>query len=186
MGDEAFNESANNVLATDKAYGDALDKYVDFINYLTKSIPAWKVVSEINPGIEQGRIAQIRDEGWVCLTATGLNIIGTIGHELFSNNVKDWRSYADRLVRLDWSKSGELWQENIIAQVLDREGKLELDKKGRPKTRILTAQAPVRSAILKISDAIGWHRPTVADAATFPKDGIAGESNATGTGEPEE
>ncbi|MGA3072293.1 MAG: DNA sulfur modification protein DndB [Bryobacteraceae bacterium] len=128
-------------------------------------IPAWKVVSQINPGIQQGRIAQIRDEGWVCLTVTGLNILGTIGHELITNDVQDWQAYADRLAALDWSKAGEVWQDNIIKQVTDAEGKPELDKKGRPQRRILTAQPPVRAAIRKVADAIGWHRPTVADTA---------------------
>ena len=171
MADEAFNESANKVLETDAAYSEALDKYVNFINYITELIPAWKVVSGINPGIQQGRIAQIRDEGLVCLTATGLNIIRTIGHELFSNNVEEWRTYADRLASLNWSKTGEIWQDNIISRVVDKAGNEELDKKGRPQTRILTAQQPVKTAILKVQQAINWHRPTVSEAAIISKDG---------------
>jgi hypothetical protein len=38
-----------------------------------------------------------RQEGWVCLTVTGLNVIGRIGHQLFTSPELDveWTTYAE-------------------------------------------------------------------------------------------
>jgi len=40
-----------------------------------------------------------REEGWICLTATGLNIIGRIGHKLFTNAdlERNWKQYAAKM-----------------------------------------------------------------------------------------
>jgi hypothetical protein len=50
--------------------------------------------------------------------------------------------------------------------VTNTEGKPELDKKGRPQTRILTAQPPVRAAIRKVADAIGGQTPVLVVSRT--------------------
>ena len=61
------------------------------------------------------QIRNLRQGGYVCLTAVGLVIIARIGHELFKVNATDWRSYADRLAALDWRNSGALWQGNVVS-----------------------------------------------------------------------
>jgi hypothetical protein len=67
-----------------------------------------------------------REEGWVCLTATGLNLIGRVGHELFMNHGTGWREYADKLADLDWRKTADIWQGNIIqgTKVMTQQGLL--------------------------------------------------------------
>jgi hypothetical protein len=91
-----------------------------------------------NSGFAGERVRDLRMEGWVCLMATGLVIVGRIGYLLFKHEVPDWQSYVDRLGEIDWRKSGELWQGNII-----RDGK------------VMTQQVPVRLAVQAVRNAIG-------------------------------
>lgn len=145
MGDEDFSAYAQKVLQSPEAepYQEALTKYVDFINFLTERIPVWKEISELKPGIQTGRITQFREEGWVCLTATGLVVMGTIGHDLFTNGVVDWRLYAEKLANIDWTRSAEIWRGNIVLG----DGKIAL------------GQSAVKGAIAAVCREIGWVRP---------------------------
>ncbi len=154
MGDDDFSSYAQTLLLTREAYEDALTKYVEYVNFLTNRIPVWKEISELKPGIQSSRIAQLREEGWVCLTATGLVVIGTIGYDLFSNSIPDWHSYAERLAGIDWRRSADIWRGNIV---LDN-GSMAL------------GQSAVKAAIQKVCSAIGWERPAV------------GKKNAVGEG----
>ncbi|MHB8911006.1 MAG: DNA sulfur modification protein DndB [Syntrophales bacterium] len=89
-------------------------------------------------GPERLQIVKYRDEGWICLTATGLNIFGCIGYDLFTNGIKDmkdWKPYVDRFAEIDWRKSGPLWASTIIRD-----------------NRILTQNAPLRAAVLAVED----------------------------------
>lgn len=145
MGDDDFYSCVLNLLQTREAYEDALSKFVDYINFLTDHIPVWKEISELKPGIQNNRITQLREEGWVCLTATGLVVIGTIGYDLFTNSITDWRSYAEKLACIDWRRSGETWRGNIVLE----NGKMAL------------GQSAVKGAIQSVCNAIGWVRPPV-------------------------
>ena len=104
-------------------------------------IPVWKEIAALKPGaLEASNIPQKREEGWVCLTATGLNLIGRIGHKLTSD--KDmkgqWKHYADRLGKIDWKRGAEIWQGNIIQG-----------------NRMLIHQVPLRNAFEKVCQEIG-------------------------------
>jgi hypothetical protein len=129
---------------------------------MTKYLDVWKEVSEVLPGIQHARLRQIRS-GYVCLTATGLNIIGRIGHELLVNHKSNWRDYAKRLAKLDWSKSNALWAD-IVQTKKDKHGNVVMEDvvidgqhtEKRPVMQIVTNRAPLNRAILKASTAIGW------------------------------
>lgn len=97
------------------------------------------------PGIQSNRIGQLREEGWVCLTATGLVVFGTIGYDLFTNGISDWKMYAERLAAIDWRRSGDLWKGDIVLE----------------NGEIALGHSAVRSAIQGVCSAIGWVRPTV-------------------------
>jgi hypothetical protein len=65
-------------------------------------------------GLIASQIPAKREQGWACLTATGLNLIGRVGHKLFTDGNSDWAKYADTLAEVDWPRSAEIWQGNII------------------------------------------------------------------------
>jgi DGQHR domain-containing protein len=144
MGDDDFSAIAERLLQSKDAYQEALQKYVEFVNYLTERIPVWKEISELKPGIQSNRIGQLREEGWVCLTATGLVVIGTVGYDLFTNKVANWQEYADKLASIDWRRSGAIWEGNIVLG----NGKIAL------------GQSAVKGAIVNVCNAIGWERPS--------------------------
>ena len=96
--------------------------------------------------IDQVQISQVpvkREEGWICLTATGLNIIGRIGHQLFANAAlqQNWKQYAAKVAdpqAIDWKRSAPMWQSNIVQG-----------------NKLLTQQGPVKRAYEQVAHAIG-------------------------------
>lgn len=144
------------------------------VNYLTEHLDVWKEVSQVPPGIQHARLRQIRNRGYVCLTATGLNIIGRIGHELLANDVQDWKGYAEKLAKLDWLKTNPL-RADIVQPKKDKEGNVvteEIEVSGRKERRsvmqLMTNRAPLNRAIFKVSQAIGLVPKT---AVAPPADG---------------
>ena len=143
MGTAQFDKSAFELIGHDEAvFQEELDRAVAFLNVLTEHIPVWKEISMLKPGIAAGKVADLRAKGYLCLSAAGLVILAQIGHELFKNDVPDWRDYAKRLAELDWSKDGPLWVGNVISA----------DKK------ILVHHNPVRVATKAVRTAIGIDR----------------------------
>jgi hypothetical protein len=131
------------------------------VNYLTEHLEVWKEVSQVPAGIQHARLKQIRNRGYVCLTATGLNIIGRIGHELLVNHVQDWQGYAEKLAKLDWLKMNPLWAD-IVQPKKDKEGIVVMEevdvngrKEERPVMQLITNRAPLNRAIFRVSQAIG-------------------------------
>lgn len=162
MGDDDFSAYVQNLLRDREAYQDALVKYVDYVNFLTEHIPVWKEISDLKPGIQSNRIGQLRDEGWVCLTATGLVVIGTIGYDLFTNSITDWRTYAQKLAAIDWRRSADIWKGNIV---LDN-GKIAM------------GQSAVKGAIQAVCSAIGWVRPPAGRKKAVAGDEPEGRTDA--------
>ena len=104
----------------------------------------WREIAKLPVGsLEISQVPVKREEGWICLTATGLNIIGRIGHKLFTNAelATKWRHYADKMGDpqiVDWKRDAGIWEGNIIQG-----------------TKLLTQQAPVKHAFEKVMQAIG-------------------------------
>ena len=133
------------------------------------------------PGLQHAKLKQIRSRGYVCLTASGLNIIGRIGHELILNHQSDWKEYTKRLGKLDWLKSNALWAD-IVQPKKDREGNVVTEEvtvdghmEKRPVMQLVTNRAPLNRAILKASAAIGLgaltlggHRRKLVRRSPFP------------------
>jgi hypothetical protein len=178
MADGAFADVAKELLPTTELYEETLQKFETFVNYMTAHLDVWKEVSQVPAGIQHARLKQIRNRGYVCLTATGLNIIGRIGHELLVNHVGDWEKYAEKLAKLDWLKSNPLWAD-IVQPKKDKEGNVILEEaevngqaEKRPVMQLVTNRAPLNRAIFKVSQAIGLVSqtavapPEVTDGAT--------------------
>jgi hypothetical protein len=97
--------------------------------------------------LEISQVPLKREEGWICLSATGLNIIGRIGHKLFTNAelATKWKHYADQMAdphTVDWKRGAEIWQGTIIQG-----------------SKLLTQQAPVKHAYDRVLQAIGLSNP---------------------------
>jgi DNA sulfur modification protein DndB len=146
MGDDDFSNMVQRLLPDRETYQEALQKYVEYVNYLTERIPVWREISGLKPGIQSNRIAQLREDGWVCLTATGLVVLGTVGYDLFTNKIANWQEYAEKLAEIDWRRSADIWQGNIVLS----DGRMAL------------GQSAVKGAILNVCKAIGWERPSPA------------------------
>jgi len=141
LADEQFEERAITILvdANSPEYAAQRKRFGDYIDRFTEAVPVLRNIAAMdNSGFAGERVRDLRMEGWVCLMATGLVIVGRIGYLLFKHEVADWQSYVDRLGEIDWRKSGELWQGNII-----RDGK------------VMTQQVPVRLAVQAVRNAIG-------------------------------
>ncbi len=146
LADVDFEKRALELLGQDDQYNVALRKFTEYINYLTSVIPVWQEIAKLPPGsLEISQIPLKREEGWICLTATGLNIIGRLGHKLFTNAEleKNWKQYAAKLGDSQivfWKRDAEMWQGNIIQG-----------------NKLLTQQVPVRRAYEKVVQAMDFN-----------------------------
>lgn len=141
MADEQFEQKARDVLGAtgSSAYIQELDRFITFLRRVTQAIPVFRNIVGVPPtGVASMKIADLRSEGWVCLQATGLVVIGRIGYELIKNDIVDWESYVDRLGEIDWRRTSAIWQGNII-----QNGK------------VMTQQGPVKGAVAAVRSAIG-------------------------------
>lgn len=152
LGDAEFEKRALEILpATEESlYADTMAKYSGYINYLTEVLPVWSRIAKLPTGtLQVSQIPGIREDGWICLTATGLNIIGRIGHKLISTGLMDvpkdhagtaptWQDYTKQLANIDWKRGAAIWQGNIVQG-----------------NRLVTQQSPLKQAFKKVAAAIG-------------------------------
>jgi DNA sulfur modification protein DndB len=167
IADVDFEKRAVEMLGHEEQYNAAVHKFVEYINYLTgftrdmaagedtgaarwisdpsiPAIPVWREIAKLPVGtLEMSQVPVKREEGWICLSATGLNLIGRLGHKLFTNAelATKWRDYADKMgapQTIDWKRDAAIWQGNIIQG-----------------TKLLTQQAPVKNAYDRVLQLIG-------------------------------
>jgi DGQHR domain-containing protein len=140
MADDQFEIKAKQLLGSNSTehYAVERDKFVEFVDIVTDAVPVLSTIASLARGTARNKIVELRSEGWICLTATGMVIIGRIGHELFREERSDWREMTARLKAVDWSRNGEFWQNNIV-----NDGKMS------------TTRAPVRIAVENVRQAIG-------------------------------
>jgi len=146
MGDDQFEKQANDLLGDPGAYDAFANKLVDFVNEMTQAIPVWHQIAELREGVAQTQIPDLREEGYICLRAIGLVMMGKIAHELFKHEVADWKVYAKRMGTVDWRKSASLWQTNVVS--------------GNGK--ISTGQNEVRLGTQRLRETIDW-KPPIAE-----------------------
>lgn len=147
LADVEFEKRAIELLLhTDTRFQEERDRFAVYINYLTEVIPVWKEIAALPPATMQAsQIPVKRAEGWVCLTATGLNLIGRVGHHIFRKKEleENWKQYAERLgTKIDWSREADIWQGSIVQE-------------GKKGLRILTARTPLMNAFEKVCQQIG-------------------------------
>jgi DNA sulfur modification protein DndB len=112
-----FEKTVHDLLdVEDGVFEREVSKAIEYANYLAERIPVWRQIAHLPAGRKtSAQIRNLRQDGYVCLTAVGLTIIARIGHEIFKVAGTDWQSYADRLAALDWRNSGAFWQGNVVS-----------------------------------------------------------------------
>lgn len=176
IADAEFEKRALELLGHEDQYNTAVQKFSEYINNLSgfvrdqsaandfsaaqwrpnpsiRAIPVWHEIAKLPLGtLEISQIPVKREEGWICLTATGLNIIGRIGHKLFTNAEleRNWKQYAAKMGDsqiVDWRRDAAMWEGNIILG-----------------NKLLTQQVPLRRAYERVVQAVGLAEaaPTLA------------------------
>jgi DGQHR domain-containing protein len=135
--DADFERHAQERLSTDQKYNEAITRYSEYINELTAQIPVWAEIASLPDSLEASKIPARRAQGWICLTATGLNLIGRVGHYVFQQQKDNWKTYAHSLAEVDWSRQAEIWQGAIVQS-----------------GRLLNQQASLKAAFRRICEKI--------------------------------
>jgi DNA sulfur modification protein DndB len=152
--DEVYSQKAERVLKTKGSpeYLELLEKFAAYVGAVTESNPVLREIASLPPGglVTNSRIPELREQGWICMSTTGLQIIGSIGHEVLREHTTDWKAYATKLGAVDWSRSNPLWAGNIIAA----DGK------------ILTQSSSAQSALHAVRNAIGLTGFTLSQTAS--------------------
>jgi DNA sulfur modification protein DndB len=167
LADESFNEKARDEFQTEVATQAYSQKLAEYVNFITERLPVWREVSRIPKEMQYAKLKGIRERGgYLCLTATGLNIMGLVCHNLMLRfgevwEQGGWKPYAEALAKLDWSKSNhELWSD-VLSEAKDKLGNLKTEsvtENGqlvkRTVWKIATQRHPVESAFAKVIKAI--------------------------------
>jgi DNA sulfur modification protein DndB len=146
--DDTFEDKAKKILVArgDPKYNEQRIRFAEYINVVTEAIPTLRRIAELDTSVSLNQIPVLRKEGWVCMTATGMNIIGRIGHELFRDKHSNWRHYATRLGDIDWSKNAPIWEGNIVQN----------------GSKVMTQQTPLKNAVEAVRQRIGLSYPAAA------------------------
>jgi DGQHR domain-containing protein len=156
LADTEFEHRAQRMLGDDADFHREMGKAADYLNRITEMIPVMAAMSRLGPDAPLSKVAELRDNpndgsGYVCLSATGLVILGRIGHELFRDHPNDWQTFADRLGTIAWGKNAPIWSGNVVVSHV-------IKRKGQPETtglRILQVANPITKATDAVRAAIG-------------------------------
>jgi DGQHR domain-containing protein len=138
-----FEEKAKAELGSgsSEAYVAKRDAYVAFLSAAVDAIPLLREVSTLTPDLMKTRVPAFRDEGWVCLSATGLNMIARLGYEMMRDGEENWREYLARMSKIDWRRSSSIWRGNVVSEDGDR---------------VLTAHKSFGAGVKALKSEIGW------------------------------
>lgn len=145
-----FEEKAKAELRSgnDPTYRAKRDAYVEFMKAAVEAIPVFREVATMSPDLMKTRIPAYRDEGWVCLSATGLNMIARLGYEMLRDEEPEWREYVSMLSEIDWRRSAPIWRGNVVSE---------------DGSRVLTAHKSFRAGVEVLKQQIGWSPKAVDD-----------------------
>jgi DNA sulfur modification protein DndB len=114
------------------------DSILQFFRWFTNANANWSAVANSSdPSRDTIDAAELRQRH-LHFTATGLVIIGRVANSILKLPLGDQEPLVQALGRLDWSREGQLWQGNVVA-----EGK------------VATNRPPVETAVAKVKQAIG-------------------------------
>ncbi|MDP9180589.1 MAG: DNA sulfur modification protein DndB [Chloroflexota bacterium] len=136
--EEAVAKVASEQLAMPQQQAAATKRAVELIQTLSTEMSPWRQILELpDGGPEANKIPGYREE-YLNMTATGLNIIGRIGHVVFNNAATDLQlrsEYFARLANLDWRKAAPFWSGTVISE---------------GSTKVITNRLPLDSAFHRV------------------------------------
>jgi DNA sulfur modification protein DndB len=156
LGDPVFEAKAKDILGASDSepYKAERARFTEYVKRVTKAIPVLSEIAALpTTGVVSNKVSDYREEGYVCLTATGLVIIGRIGHELFKSENAAWTEVVDRLGLIDWRRIGFLWQGTIVRD-----------------QKINTQRSAVKLAVEQVRLALGLKPDPKIDAAVLHAD----------------
>lgn len=138
-----FEEKAKAELGSGNSpiYQAKRDTYVAFLSAAVDAIPLLREIATLTPDLMKTRVPAFRDEGWVCLSATGLNMIARLGYEMTKDGEENWRDYVAKMSNIDWRRSAPIWRGNVVSEDGDR---------------VLTAHKSFGAGVRVLKSAIGW------------------------------
>ena len=140
--EEAVARAAREQLATTEHQQAWIDLALRLLNTLSEHMTPWNEVVTLESGTPAAnRIPPLREK-YLNMTATGLNIIGRVGHLVFTNVPADAGKqaiYFEKLAKLDWRKSNPDWEGTVILP---------------GTTRLATARSAVNLANRKVRDSL--------------------------------
>ncbi len=142
-----FDRIVRERIAGEGDYSAMRDWLGEFINHLAARLNVFRAIVETDD-VRQAELVPSMRKKFVCLTPTGLAILGRFAYEFHAADA-DWKPFADRLAGLDWRRSHKLWHGTIISG----------DAKAGFK--IATHSAAIRGAIEAVSAAIDWRSASV-------------------------
>ena len=130
MSEEPFSRMADEQLADAEAYRRWVDQTGAYLTVLTDLIPQWSEIAKFpTPRGDRGpeantKMRALKAEGWVSISAAGLNALGLLGYKLFSeselagsrNLEADLRMSLAPIRDIDWSRGAEIWQGNLVQE----------------------------------------------------------------------
>ena len=150
----AFANQAESAISNPDARERWVRSRVAFLNTMTEIIGDWKEISELSPpgGADAAavlaRTKAIRDKKTVPLTAAFLNTIGVVSHEVLkdatskevdqANLVKDLLVRLEPLRQVNWDRSADMWDGNLVVD-----------------GRIRTQTSALKAASQKLLDLLG-------------------------------
>jgi len=174
LGDDEFETRAHRLLSTDEKFEREMGKAVSYINRVTEAVPALKRLAELPADAPLSKVAELRDDpavggGYVCLSATGLVILGRIGFELFDKHADGWQPFADRLGSVQWQKNAPIWAGNVVVPTLMKGRKGQPDREG---LRILQVANPISRAANLVRAEIGLTATATDDPLDVAEAGV--------------
>lgn len=128
-------------------YTATRDTLIAFLQEAIAEISVLKEISAMPVDLMKTRIPAMREEGWVAMSATGINMIARVAYLMMRDNEPNWKEYARKLGKIDWRRTAEIWRGNVVSD---------------DGSRILTAHKAFRMGVEAILKEIGW-TPKVYD-----------------------
>ncbi|WP_218062401.1 DNA sulfur modification protein DndB, partial [Micromonospora sp. II] len=155
LAEDTLSRMAATRLATQEQRDEFVAETLNMLGVLTELMEPWSEIAQLpTSGSGADKIVALREK-WVNLTATGINVIGTVVYEINRHTVDPEQRaayYRKLAVEIDWRRSAGIWANNIVVP----DGK---------QGKIATNRGPVSAAVRNVKQAIGV---SGGDAAVAP------------------
>jgi DGQHR domain-containing protein len=164
--EEAVAKVASEQLATTNQQDAVTKRAVELVAVLSQEMKPWADIVRLpSGGPEANKIPAYREE-YLNMTATGLNIIGRIGHIVFNNAAADSQvrsQHFARLAKVPWTKAHAFWSGTVIAE---------------GTTKVVTNRAPLDRAFHKVRKEVGIPSDWLTPAMRRKAEVVDGETKA--------